>query len=248
MIIDFAALWQRLPKAHYPGWRRTRWDNRREILHLLCGALWHLELASQMTNRDFSASKIEGILNPNPEQNPLAPWEPWTLNPHFPAPHDVTVRTEERMLTMRYVFCAPFPAYLPVHLQTVLLADGALRLAGAYELLPSPKPTTLGDVDNFGDILTSDGSLNRKIDRSDPLKDKRVCLLLVIALRDSFMHGENAPDKKPRFEFRNKWFAGYFVSPNHDVPYSPAIIARACQKVWEEILEFFSQPPDNRYF
>ena len=72
-------------------------------------------------------------------------------------------------------------------------------------------------------------------DFSNPLKHLRMCLLLVIAFRDSFMHGENPSGSDPRRKFRAKWFAGDFVSTTPKIPYSPAMIAQACQKVWEEI-------------
>jgi hypothetical protein len=227
MLINFTKLWQCLPLEEYSGWIKTDWDNRREILHLLCGALWHLELASHMKSGDFSEDNIAVLLNPGHSR--LAPWEHWTSR--FPVPPEVTVQTEERALTMRYTFCTSLPPHLPVLLQTLLLADGALRLAGAYELLPTSKLTRLGDDVSFKDILKDDGSFKNSLGLYDP----RVCLLLVIAFRDSFMHGENPPEKKPRFTFRRKWFAGDFASTNPKLPYSPAIIAQACQKVWEEI-------------
>jgi len=228
MLIDFTKLWQRLPPAEYNGWIKTDWDNRREILHLLCGALWHLELASHIKKGDFSEENMSVVLNP--ENSQLAPWEHWTS--HFPVPPKVSVQPEGQMLTMSYTFNTPLPPHMPVLFQTLLLADGALRLAGAYELVPTSMLTSLGD-DSFRDILKDDGALKDGLDISNP----RVCLLLVIAFRDSFMHGENSPDKKqPRFMFRRKWFAGDFASSNLKIPYSPAIIARACHRVWEEII------------
>ena len=229
MLIDFTKLWQSLPLEGYSGWTKTDWDNRREILHLLCGALWHLELASRMQNGDFSEDNIEVLLAPGHAR--LAPWEHWTSR--FPVPPEVTVHTEEHTLTMRYTFCTSLPPHVTVLLQTLLLADGALRLAGAYELLPTLKRPRLGE-DNFGDILQNDGSFKR-VDFSNPLKHLRMCLLLVIAFRDSFMHGENPSGSDPRRKFRAKWFAGDFVSTTPKIPYSPAMIAQACQKVWEEI-------------
>ena len=170
----------------------------------------------------------------NPEDSHLAPWEHWTS--HFPALPEVSVQTDERTLTMRYTFGTSLPSHLPVLFQTLLLADGALRLAGAYELLPASTLTKLGDDDSFRDILKDEGIFKNKADLSDP----RVCLLLVIAFRDSFMHGEDPEKKQPRFKFRRKWFAGDFTSINPKIPYSPAIIAQSCQRVWEEIISLMT--------
>ena len=63
MLIDFTKLWSHLPLEGYNGWIKTDWDNKREIIHLLCGALWHLELASRMNNGDFSEDNMAVVLS-----------------------------------------------------------------------------------------------------------------------------------------------------------------------------------------
>jgi hypothetical protein len=241
MLINFTQLWERLPPEEYRGWSKTEsdWgheDKRREILHLLCGSLWHLELASQITNGDFAEANMEVCLGS--EHDRLAPWTPWASRSPAVRP-EVTVQAEERTLTIRYLFSPSIPSSSPVHFQTLLLADAALRLAGAYDLLPTSKRNRLGN-DKFQPLLKDDGSFKQPYNLK--ISDAKLCLLFVIVLRDSFMHGENPPpdDRKRWWAFREKWFAGDFASNTPSFPYSPAIIAQACQKVWEEIVSLMT--------
>jgi hypothetical protein len=228
MHMDYTGLWSDLPLPTERCWRQK---NKREVLHLLCGALWHLELASHITGGDFSEDHMDIALNASPNRKPVAPWEDW-IAPSQGRP-TVAVKTDDRILTICYTYGTSISSSRHVHLQTLLLTDGALRLAGAYDLC-STKPTTLKGNKSFEDILCATGAFDPSVSLSTPLMNLRVCLLLVTALRDSFMHGEKRPGNDRRWKFRANWFAGAFAH-TYNLPYSPAIIAQACRKVWEEL-------------
>jgi len=59
MQIDFTCLWNDLPPHTDNRWRAKHPKQKREMLHLLCGALWHLELAAEVTGKDFSDDPME---------------------------------------------------------------------------------------------------------------------------------------------------------------------------------------------
>jgi hypothetical protein len=84
-----------------------------------------------------------------------------------------------------------------------------------------------------------------------PYDKKRQQYLIVLAMRDSFMHGEieeqekvnvlkkeakrskNARQQLKRRMFRELWFKGK-LEPR--LPYSPEVISKACREVAEELI------------
>jgi hypothetical protein len=232
MQIDFTCLWKDLPPHTDTRWRAKHPKQKRELLHLLCGALWHLELAAEITGKNFSDAPMGDALDA-PANKPIVPWEPWTSLAPNPPKVEVDTGMDEHKLSMSYTYHTPISVPKRMHLQTLFLGDGALRLAGVYEYL-NPKPAALSGDDCFTDLLDEHGYFNPSIDTSTPLIDARVRLLLVIAFRDSFMHGERRDGENRRWKFRTNWFDGRFTQ-THNLPYSPAIIAQACRKVWEEL-------------
>ena len=162
-------------------------------------------------------------------------WDtPWILPTPNPPKVEVSTSRDKHKLTISCTYCTLINTPRRVHWQTLFLGDGALRLAGVYDYL-NPKPSLFQGDDCFSDLLDKDGKFNPNVDNSDPLKVPRVRLLIVIAFRDSFMHGERRDGSDPRWQFRKNWFDGHFAQ-SHNLPYSPAIIALACRQVWEELL------------
>src|SRR6266571_8656697 len=176
MQIDFTCLWNDLPPHTDNRWRAKHPQQKREMLHLLCGALWHLELAAEVTGKDFSDDPMEIALDA-PANKPVVRWEPW-ISPN-PPKVEVDTSMDENKLSVSYTYCTPINAPMRTHLQTLFLGDGALRLAGAYDYL-NPKPATLQGDDCFTDILDEYGSFNPSVDTSNPLIAPRVRLLTAL--------------------------------------------------------------------
>ena len=64
-------------------------------------------------------------------------------------------------------------------------------------------------------------------------------LVIVLALRDSLMHGEDPTGKmksEPIPKFRDLWIKNQL----HGIKYSPSVIAEACYKVLEELMNYAS--------
>jgi hypothetical protein len=61
MHVDFTGLWNDLPPSTDNRWRNKHPQQKREVLHLLCGALWHFELAAAITDGDFSDDPISTV-------------------------------------------------------------------------------------------------------------------------------------------------------------------------------------------
>src|SRR5712692_7618743 len=100
MHMDFTGLWNDLPPSTDNLWRNKHTQQKREVLHLLCGALWHLELAAAITDGDFSDDPMEVALAAYANKNPIAPWEPWTSLSPKPPQVEVETSTNGCKLTM----------------------------------------------------------------------------------------------------------------------------------------------------
>jgi hypothetical protein len=224
--IPFLHLWAKLPRPSAGVWKRTP---GREVLELLCGALWHLELAAEIGG-GFPIDNMQTL-----HGGANVPWEDWLNQQPVPS-----IRSEEHQLTIHYTFRSPLNARLQSLVQTTLLANGALRIAGARDVLRyhlrrrglSTLPAVLEDyrsiLDSSGNFLTSP-----PLSRYKEQILKRV--LIVVAFRDSIMHGElfsGASNESKKF--RKLWIKGRL---NQNRPkYSPAVIAQACRGVWENLV------------
>ena len=177
------------------------------------------------------------------------PWKDWLQNTH-----GLCVHSDAHQLTMHYTFT--LAAERPkIFLQSLLLADGALRLAGILDILQVidkhgvyfDDPTTIINVSGYFRLSVFDHVGHFK----KPYDEKRQQYLIVLAMRDSFMHGEieeqaklnvlrkeakrskNARQQLKRRMFRELWFKGK-LAPR--LPYSPEVIAKACREVAEELI------------
>jgi hypothetical protein len=118
----------------------------------------------------------------------------------------------------------------------MLLANGTLRLAGAWDILESTlKRTPFAVLDDYRNILESDG--NFKVVSPYSKYKERILknVLIVMAFRDSITHGEVfSGNKDRRGKFRELWIEGR-LKGNHP-KYSSAVIAQACRGVWENLV------------
>jgi hypothetical protein len=224
--ILFTGLWQKL---HTPPLTKAWGSVRgREVLELLCSALWHFELAADLGG-GFSTEDMPKLFS-----GTHTPWEEWLTNKP-----QLLMQSVGCQLSIQYTFPVFPDARVNSLIQTMMLADGALRLAGARDILreelkrkslPSAKlPAVLMDCQS---MLTQTGDF-----RSPPSRKERVRkrVLLVIAFRDSLMHGEKySRSSDPIKEFREKWIHNYF-KPSR-LAYAPAIIAQACKEVLEHLI------------
>lgn len=210
-----ATIWRDRPVSggDSPPWR--------EIAELLCGALWHFDLAEQIG--PLSPVKTSALLGGTP-----LPWAAWlqqgytvTLSPKESGPWTISMPTDPR-----------FKSFV----QSMLLGSTALRLAGAWRILydgknPPPKQqpkswaNSLKDpvLDDPGKILDHSGNFNSP---HPPLITQQV--LLVVAFRDSFMHGETPTGAGPIRHYRKQW-----LNLND---YNLETIAQACIGVWKDLL------------
>lgn len=155
----------------------------RESAELLCSALWHFDLAEQIG--PFSPVKISTLLGGTP-----VPWEAWLHQGH-------TVMLPSRE-SGPWTISMPTDPRFTIFVQSMLLGSMALRLAGAWRILyegknPPKKQRRKSWARSLNDpvlrdpkkILDNSGNFNSP---SPPLITQQV--LLVVAFRDSFMHGE----------------------------------------------------------
>lgn len=225
--ISFTPLWQKLPRPPARIWRRTI---GREILELLCSALWHLELAAAI-GEGFPTATMQKL-----HRGAHVPWEEWlTQDP------TLSVQSGECQLTIRYAFPLFFNVRYQSLLQTMSLANGALRLAGARDILrvtlrrAARHPQLPAVLEDYESILDSTGNFLTSPSLSQHKEQILRKVLIMVAFRDSIMHGETfsgRPDVCRKF--RQLWIDGRL---NRKQPkYSPAVIARACRCVWEKLV------------
>lgn len=214
--VAFNQLWAKLPTPERQIWSETFRPARpskpslswREIIELLCGALWHLEFAARIDQFHPSLSNQQDT-----------PWKEWLESRRSESSQDVNARL--------------FPIYLeggspnpPLHplLQSMLLADSALRIAGTRWLLYDRS-----NLQNRYEVLHN---LPQDHAKDSPLQRQ---VRIVLAFRDSFMHGE-MPDRGGH-NFREKWINNQLA----DAPYSLEVIAKACHHVWSGLAEIVNK-------
>jgi hypothetical protein len=202
----FSPLWKEVPEA-----RSTLWQSgRREVLELLCGALWHLELAAALGI--FPNETLEALRQAD------RAWIDWLSR----EPRPVKVQRHPKELILQYSFSRRTPA-TPQVLQRMCLADGAYRLDGARAVLGPSKAPTRKSASNW---LKHDGAL-----RSGSA-DVEKAFIIVIAFRDMYAHGERPPvqntaDERRLLMFREKYLTKLNLRQ----------LVSAGREVWIELLK-----------
>jgi hypothetical protein len=249
---DFTVLWDRLPQASHPVWQHSapgrgqqRQKRLREVYQWLCAALCQLELAAKLG--DFPVENMEKLLGV--EHGEPLPWKDW-----LEKTHSLSVQSGEHQLTMHYTFTCAIERP-KMFLQSLLLANGALRLAGVFDRLKGldktglyfGEPTTILNVSGKFKSSVFDHTGNFK----KPYDEKKLQYLIMLALRDALMPGETAEkdkihclkkaakkDENMRRQLKRRLFRELWVKGNFEprLPYSPAVIASACREIAEEFI------------
>jgi len=218
--ISFTELWLLIPgpqdeiwKKKIPGTGASSWE---EIIQLLSAALWHLELASKIGDEYFPTERLPILFGH------------WLENRK-----DISVRSEGGKLIMSCEIHGSVDNRLKNLIQSMLLVDAVLRVAGIRQILKdNAVPISHKVLDDPGSILNTKGNLRPG---SSEIQKQ---VLIIVALRDSFMHGEKKPPKyeKKMATFRDRW-----ISSDHTIPYNLAVIALACREVWKNLAEIVDE-------
>lgn len=226
----FRLLWKLIPEAGSEVWQYTLpassgYGRRREALELLCGALWHLELASVLP--DLPKQHMMALREGKKEDRTRLPWEAW-----LEQSKDLSAEFLEGELLVRYRFSDSSDPALSVLIQTMLIADATFRLDGARDVL---RP--LYERQNLHPLaLAVRRKISKWLDKDKATFIPSVSALqrqvtIVVAFRDSYSHGEDPrPTEKPLWRFR--------VERLYD--YSLTDIATACLAVWKKLVELAS--------
>jgi len=190
---------------------------KRAALELLAGALWHLELASELG--DFPKEKMSKFFEAKGGSKNPQPWEAW-----LEKSKGLSVEFPKDELLLRYRFSGPLDSAVSFLIQSMLIADAALRIDGAREILslefPNyPVSACRSKICTWIDskTLTFKGSLIQI--------QKHV--IMVTAFRDAYMHGEIPNGKLNALKtFRVNFFDRYNL----------AQVAQACGEVWKELI------------
>lgn len=201
----------------------------REVAQLLCGAAWHFELAEKL-QVPFSSKKMSTLLG---KRTPW-PWGSW-LKCHqafcdsptddHPWVRPIFADSVSRKLIDRSLIFS----------QSILLGDVALRLAGSWEILmdgkyKKPQKTwapSIEDpmiVESLESLLDTSGKIKHPTTILPIMKQ----LLIVVAFRDSFMHGEISDKRNGRRKYRDLWIGSK--------EYTPKVISESCFGVWKGLL------------
>jgi hypothetical protein len=215
--VEFTRLWDLVPKP-----KNRLWESQREILELFCGALWNLEVAEKI--KSFPTADMQERYG----QSSILPWEDFIAEPR-----QISSHIEQRQLI---IACAAHSEdHITGMIQNVMFSNGALRLSGIWDIL---KYKNIADsrpvMQEPTDLLNEAGEF---LSLHYPKITEHV--LIVIALRDSLMHGESpllgnhpSPKMKKSAAFRRRWIAG-----KYPFKYSPSVIAEACKAVFTELID-----------
>lgn len=178
------SVWRHVEPGLHP---QARW---REIVELLCGATWHLEQAVKVS--PFDAEKYEELRAVDDR-----PWQTWLDSRDLGGPHGETHQVSDLAAT---------------NIQSMLLADAVLRLAGAWEILEDmAKSGCCPSVAKMGTLNDALGSNGRVKIGTDPAIER---LLVLRAVRDTFMHGELSRDQRTgRHRHRNTLYTSAAYAP-----------------------------------
>lgn len=215
---SFTDLWGCLPGKECKLWNYnspdfSKYSRKRAILELLCGALFHLELASQLGN--FPAEKmIESIQK-------CYGWNHWREKSK-----DLSVESSKEGIIVKYLYPDPSNS-APYLIQSMLIADAVLRLDGCRELLRSGSKNCFL-VPNRNDIADWIDAKNGTFKES--IEEIKKQLAIVVTFRDAYMHGEE-PEKEGRvseelLKFRQSFFKNY----------SLVEVVEACRQIWKDFV------------
>jgi hypothetical protein len=212
---SFTDLWGCLPGKECKLWNYDssdfqKYSRKRAILELLCGALFHLELASQLGN--FPSKKmIESLKKCNG-------WNQWREKSK-----DLFVEFSKEGIIVKYPY--PDPSHsAPYLLQSMLIADAVFRLDGCQDLLRS---------ENNNSFLVSDRrTIDKWIDAKsgtfkEPTDEIKKQLAIVVTFRDAYMHGEKQEKDIKGIEALLKFRESFFVN------YSLVEVVEACRQIWK---------------
>ncbi len=206
-------LWSLMPRDHEvwrhvePGLRpEARW---REVVELLCGATWHLEQAVRVS--PFDAEQYNKLRDIDKR-----PWQTWLDSRSYSSPQSDAHQAGDLAAT---------------NIQSMLLADAVLRLAGAWEILEDlgrlGQCQSVARMGTLNDALNSDGRIKTG---TDPTIEG---LLVLRAVRDTFMYGELSRDgRTARHHNRNALYKS--------AAYAPAAIFEYCLQASELMFRLFN--------
>lgn len=225
---DFKELWNCLPSPCDLIWshgvpKESEPSRIRNALELLCGALWHLELAK--TLGDFSTQGVIEYRENYKNLEKRIPWQTW-----IEQYGGVTAGFCSGQLTINYQFNNYSDAVLLTLIQTMLVGDATLRLCGARDVLSrieSLRPQKLP-------ILASTKEVASWVDKHSATfihtaTELQKHVVIVITFRDWYMHSE-IPAEHAFWRlrsFRNKNIGSFSLSK----------IAESCLAVWIELAE-----------
>lgn len=185
MSTEFSDLWSQIPRDNELwDYKLAKKGNKpelswREVYELLSGALWHLELGASLG--PFPSQRLDSTYGP---QGIL--WRTY-LNER----RSMHSELEPAQLTMTCPVNAPSAEFARSLVQSMLVANGALRIAGARWLLFQ----RADEIDTTRPLV-----LHREpLSTSD---ETQRATLIVLAFRDSFMHGEMPDGGDERKQFR----------------------------------------------
>jgi hypothetical protein len=214
----FSRLWKLIEFPNSSVWKEhgssTEGLRRfRNALELLASVLWHLELASSFGDISDEVSEAHRHEITQLRGLPL-PWKLWQSSRS-----GVTSFVDTDRLRVEFIFERPFERLLLQRpLQSTLIADAAMRLAGTMDVLAS----------TFGEISPMFWKRKRwksELNSAQPMSRFASAVLLITALRDRYMHGEMTKQDFPLAEFRGRVASLYSILD----------IYRACLIVWVEL-------------
>lgn len=227
----FTSLWQSLPEAGAEVWKHNMPSenkyNLREALELLCSILWRLELAFELGK--LSEESLSNYRANTRKGRDSRGWETWRGQYK-----GLSVAWNDNELLVKYNFHVSPDDAIRYTLQTTMIADIALRLTGTHEILrcicQEPKPPFLAERKEIKQWLKQKTAYFNK-----SVTEIQKQVVLMLALRDSYMHGEIPlpEDEKPNDTL--------VIFRKQRLPcYSPREMFEACQGLWLELCNIFN--------
>lgn len=189
-------LWTYAPQPGHRVWKagirsQTKRSRRRNAWELMCGALWHLELAVSLGV--VPSTTIEQSRSQQIQKYGGIPWE--QLLKCRQKPSAVVIGDTLRISCGLPSSASPCLVYL---LQSMLVADAAIRLDGARDILlrtwrRKHRPLVLCDrktIESDAHWLGNDAS------RFSALPWHRRHIITIVAFRDWYLHGEKPGQTK----------------------------------------------------
>ena len=196
---ELSNLWSLLSKTWPPA---NKDERKREILELLCTAAWHLQKAFELGN--IPRTKLKSLI-----------------------PKRVGGKTPLQLWVESGDWFDTHKTDLNFTVQSMFIADAALRLDGVLWVLRDNSGLAKNELHNS--VLSDRKEMNQWLSSSAFPSAKPTILeqvMIVVAFRDSYMHGEIAGTK-----FHKDWpkYAAFRQTGLRD--YSLNNIARYCMEV-----------------